>query len=115
MKNPTTLFDCRTKLDAYYLKNIIQQITYVPVKIIRVKKHIYLIVDASNYPKVKVILDNQMHYLPSYINKNKITKQNNQLEEKLVQREWFPILNKLHHQLEVFSDNMASFNLHLVN
>lgn len=67
MKNPMPLFDCKCKLDAYFLKNIIQRITFISVEIVRDNKKLVLIVEDANFYKAKAILDNQLDMLPSVL------------------------------------------------
>lgn len=80
MKHPISLYDCTCKLDAYFLKNIIQRITCISVEILRNHGELTLIVDDCNYHKAKSILDSQLHLLPSLVAK-KVTEE---VEEEVI-------------------------------
>lgn len=67
MKKPTLLCNCKSKLDAYFLKNIIQKIAVIPVSIRAYNREIHLIVDDSNFTKANLILLNQLALLPSSV------------------------------------------------
>lgn len=67
MKKPILLCDCNNKLDAFFLKNIIQKIATIPVLIVRKKKKLQLFVENSNFYKASMILVNQKTTLPSAI------------------------------------------------
>lgn len=84
MKNPTPLYNCTSKLDACFLKNIIQRISCISVDIM--KDHRQLMVDDCNYHKAKVILQNQLTLLPSVIAKKVVREiEKDIVEEKVVQ------------------------------
>lgn len=116
MKNPTLLFNCSTKLDAYYLKNSIQRITCIPVKIVKEKSKIHIIVEKIHVRKAKVILQNQQHFLPSVlfskvIKREKITLSTSQPKPSFIKLK----KRKFYLQMEVLLNNLSIYNLHLIN
>ncbi|MGY6647432.1 hypothetical protein [Wenyingzhuangia sp. IMCC45574] len=72
MENPTLLFCCETKQDAYYLKNFIQNTSLIRVEVTTTKdKKNCLVVDKSNVNKVKTIAKNVSDFLPSSLAKKR--------------------------------------------
>lgn len=67
MNKPILLCNCKNRLDAFFLKNIIQKIAAIPVLIIRNKRKLQLYVENSNFYKANIILVNQITILPSVI------------------------------------------------
>lgn len=71
MKNPIVLHRCKTSLDAYYIKNIIQTIRAVPVSIKRRHREIVLVVEYAHCDNAIIILNNVLPMIPSNLVKSK--------------------------------------------
>ncbi|MGY6647397.1 hypothetical protein [Wenyingzhuangia sp. IMCC45574] len=65
MRNPRTLHICTNRIDAYFLKNVVQNITNINLDIKKNENCIVLVVDKCNYTKASNIVKNQLSILPS--------------------------------------------------
>lgn len=81
MRNPKPLYNCTCKLDAYFLKNIIQRIICISVEIIKIENKMTLMVESANYDKASAILINQLDFLPSVVPEKYKALQENGLAE----------------------------------
>ncbi|WP_010136699.1 hypothetical protein [Ochrovirga pacifica] len=69
MNTPALLHRCNNKLDAYYLKNVIQNVISIQVYLKKQDGAICLMVDEANQHKANVILSNKLSILPSVLAK----------------------------------------------
>ncbi|WP_010136492.1 hypothetical protein [Ochrovirga pacifica] len=124
MKPKTKLYYCKTKLDAYFLKNIIQKIRTIPVEIVYESTGYVLLVKPEHYRIANVIVGNEKYVLPSnYLKRLKKEKEENLAITSNPNTHIFSdvVLNlknkmcALHHVLQSHSLNTIHHNLHMVN
>lgn len=114
MKKPVILHPCKNRLDAYYLKNIIQKVRPIPVVIIRKKGSISLIVEYNHYDNATIILNNVLPMIPSKLIQNiKEVKTSEKVFEPKVQ--YGTLLEQIHLKLIRLTERIANHNLHLIS
>lgn len=82
MKNSVTLYTCKNKLDAYFIKNSIQRVSCIAVDLKIEVGTIVLLVDDCNFDKSNTILMGQLPLLPSVVSKKKVVQENNSVEHQ---------------------------------
>lgn len=114
MKKPIILHKCKNRIDAYYLKNIIQKVRPIPVVIKRKKGYISLIVEYNHCDNATIIVNNALPMMPSELIKNmkKVKTSKKVLKPKV---HYGTFLEKLQLKILRHTQYTVNQNLHLVS
>lgn len=114
MKKPIVLYYCKNRLDAYYIKNIIQKVRSIPVIIKKRKGQITLLVEYNHCNNATLILNNVLPMIPSNLIKNiKKVKASKTRSQPTIQYGTF--LEKLHVKILMYTQYTVNQNLHLIS
>lgn len=100
MNTPKNIFQCENMQDAYFLRDQIQRVSTIPVRIERTTQGISILVDKGNCNKAKNIIIGKLNVLPSAYAKS-VVEEDDSFNEDPDSNGFLESFKKLNHVLSL--------------